>query len=138
MAKGKRVGYDEAMNEGVKEEVKEIMSEDVKEEVKEIMSEDVKEEVKEIMSEDVKDEVKEIIEKSPAKVETTVPKTVNGVVVNTLNVNVRRWPDKDSEVVETLRGGDHVVIYGKRGDFYEVSTTVNHRVYISSEYLKEE
>jgi len=126
MAKGKRVGYDEAMNE------------DVKEEVKEIMSEDVKEEVKEIMSEDVKEEVKEIIEKSPAKVETTVPKTVNGVVVNTLNVNVRRWPDKDSEVVETLRAGDHVVIYGKRGDFYEVSTSVNHRVYISSEYLKEE
>lgn len=114
MAKGKRVSYDEAMNEGVKEEMKEIMSEDVKE------------------------EMKEIIEKSPAKVETTVPKTVNGVVVNTLNVNVRRWPDKDSEVVETLRAGDHVVIYGKRGDFYEVSTSVNHRVYISSEYLKEE
>lgn len=110
MEKGKRVGYDEAMNEDVKEEVKEIMSKGVK----------------------------EIIEKSPAKVETTVPKTVNGVVVNTLNVNVRRWPDKDSEVVETLRAGDHVVIYGKRGDFYEVSTSVNHRVYISSEYLKEE
>ena len=102
MARGKRVVYDEAMNE------------------------------------DVKEEVKEIIEKSPAKVETTVPKTVNGVVVNTLNVNVRRWPDKDSEVVETLRAGDHVLIYGKRGDFYEVSTNVNHRVYISSEYLKEE
>ena len=126
MARGKRVGYDE------------IMSEDVKEETKEIMSEDVKEETKEIMSEDVKEETKEIIEKSPAKVEMTVPKTVNGVVVNTLNVNVRRWPDKDSEVVETLRSGDHVVIYGKRGDFYEVSTSVNHRVYISSEYLKEE
>lgn len=30
MAKGKRVGYDETMNEGVKEEMKEIMSEDVK------------------------------------------------------------------------------------------------------------
>ena len=102
MARGKRVVYDEAMNEGVKEEMKKI------------------------------------IEKSPAKVETTVSKTVNGVVVNTLNVNVRRWPDKDSEVVETLRAGDHVVIYGKRGDFYEVSTSVNHRVYISSEYLKEE
>ena len=114
MARGKRVGYDE------------------------IVSEDVKEETKEIMSEDVKEETKEIIEKSPAKVETTVPKTVNGVVVNTLNVNVRRWPDKDSEVVETLRAGDRVVIYGKRGDFYEVSTSVNHRVYISSEYLKEE
>ena len=114
MARGKRVAYDEAMNEGVKEEMKEIMNEDVKE------------------------EMKEVIEKSPAKVETTVPETVNGVVVNTLNVNVRRWPDKDSEVVETLRAGDHVVIYGKRGDFYEVSTSVNHRVYISSEYLKEE
>ena len=82
MARGKRVVYDEAMNEGVKEEMKKN------------------------------------IEKSPAK--------------------VRRWPDKDSEVVETLRAGDHVVIYGKRGDFYEVSTSVNHRVYISSEYLKEE
>ena len=37
MAKGKRVGYDEAMNEGVKEEMKEIMSEDVKEEVKNVV-----------------------------------------------------------------------------------------------------
>lgn len=94
----------------------------------------------ETMNEAVKkeEEVKETIVKSPAEVETPVPKTVNGIVVNTLNVNVRRWPDKDSEVVETLRAGDQVVIYGKRGDFYEVSTTVNHRVYISSEYLKEE
>lgn len=102
MARGKRVGYDEVMSEGAKEEMKEI------------------------------------VEKSPAKVETTVPETVNGVVVNTLNVNVRRWPDKDSEVVETLRAGDHVVIHRKRGAFYEVSTSVNYRVYISSEYLKEE
>lgn len=114
MARGKRLDYDEAMSESVKEEMEEVMRESVKE------------------------EIKEITEKSPAKVETTVPETVNGVVVNTLNVNVRRWPDKDSEVVETLRAGDHVVIYGKRGDFYEVSTSVNHRVYISSEYLKEE
>lgn len=100
MARGKRIEYDEAMNEAVKEEVKET------------------------------------IEKSPTEVETSVPKTVNGMVVNTLNVNVRRWPDKDSEVVETLRAGDQVVIYGKRGDFYEVSTAVNHKVYISSEFLK--
>lgn len=86
----------------------------------------------------VKEEVKETVEKSPAQVEAPVPETVNGIVVNTLNVNVRRWPDKDSEVVETLRAGDGVVIHGKRGDFYEVSTSVNYRVYISSEYLKEE
>lgn len=102
MARGKRTGYDEAVEEKAKEVIKET------------------------------------VEKSPAKVETPVPETVNGIVVNTLNVNVRRWPDKDSEVVETLRAGDQVVIYGKRGDFYEVSTSVNHRVYISSEYLKEE
>lgn len=92
----------------------------------------------EIMSESVKEEVKEIIEKSPAEMETTVPETVNGMVVNTLSVNVRRWPDKDSEVVETLYRGDRVVIHGKRGDFYEVSTNVNHKVYILSDYLKEE
>lgn len=114
MARGKRMGYDEVMSESVKEEMEEVMRENVKE------------------------EIKEITEKSPAKVETTVPETVNGIVVNTLNVNVRRWPDKDSEVVETLRAGDQVMIYGKRGNFYEVSTSVNHRVYISSEYLKEE
>lgn len=81
---------------------------------------------------------KENTELSPAEVETTGPETKNGIVVNSLYVNVRRWPDKDSEVVETLRAGDKVVIYGKKGDFYEVSTSVNHRVYISSEYLKEE
>lgn len=92
----------------------------------------------EFMSETVKEEVKESIEKSPAKVETPVPETVNGIIVNSLSVNVRRWPDKDSEVVETLYKGDQVVIHGKRGAFYEVSTNVNHKVYILSEYLKEE
>lgn len=92
----------------------------------------------EVMSEDVKEELKEIIEESLTEVEKTVPETVNGIVVNALNVNVRRWPDKDSEVVETLREGDIVTIYGKRGGFYEISTRVNNRVYISSEYLKEE
>ena len=111
----RKVTYDEAMSESMKEEVKEITEES-----------------------HAKEEVKEITEESHAKVETTVPETVNGLVVNTLNVNVRRWPDKDSEVVETLRAGDRVVIHGKRGDFYEVCTSVNHRVYISSEYLKEE
>ena len=115
MAKGKRETYDEVMSESIKEEVKEITEKSP-----------------------TKEEVKEITKKSHAKAETTVPETVNGVVVNALNVNVRRWPDKDSEVVETLRAGDRVVIYGKRGDFYEVSTSVNHRVYISSEFLMEE
>lgn len=81
---------------------------------------------------------KEDIEEFPAEVETPVPETANGIVINALNVNVRRWPDKDSEIVETLPKGSRVSIHGKRGDFYEISTNVNHRVYISSKYLKEE
>lgn len=83
-------------------------------------------------------EVKEIREVSPAELETTGPETKNGTVVNSLYVNVRKEPSYESDVLEVLRKGDKVIILGKSGEFYKVSTSVNKIAYIFSEFIKEE
>lgn len=93
------------------------------------------------ITEAVNEEVERIIaEESPAEVETTtVPQTViNGEIVNTLHVKVRRDPNFESEVLEVLRKGDKVKILEKGTDFWKVSTSVNKIAYISSEFIKEE
>lgn len=77
--------------------------------------------------------------KSPAEMETTVPPTViNGKVVNALNVNVRRGPSLDSEVLEVLTKGDKVKVLEKRKYFWKVSTSANKIAYISSAFVEEE
>lgn len=87
----------------------------------------------------IKEETNEIVEKSPAEVETTVPPTAkNGIVVNCLNVNVRKWPSFESQVLEILSKGDVVKITGKRKGFYKVSTNKTSVGYISSDFIKEE
>lgn len=80
----------------------------------------------------------EITETSPAEVETHGPKTINGTIINSLFVNVRREPSFESEVIEVLRKGDRVIILGKDGDFYKVSTSINKTAYIYFEFIKEE
>lgn len=83
-------------------------------------------------------EVREIREVSPAELETTGPETKNGTVANSLYVNVRKEPSYESDVLEVLRKGDKVIVLGKSGDFYKVSTSVNKIAYISSDFIKEE
>lgn len=83
-------------------------------------------------------EVREIREVSPAELETTGPETKNGTVANSLYVNVRKEPSYESDVLEVLRKGDKVIVLGKSGEFYKVSTSVNKIAYISSEFIKEE
>ena len=80
----------------------------------------------------------EITETSPAEVETHGPETINGTVINSLFVKVRREPSFESEVIEVLRKGDRVIILGKDREFHKVSTSVNKTAYISSEFIKEE
>lgn len=77
-------------------------------------------------------------EGSPAKVEMTVPETVNGIIVNTTHVKVRKTPMPDSEVVELLRTGDKVTIHRQVKDYYEISTSVNKHVYIRSIFVRKE
>lgn len=78
-------------------------------------------------------------ETSPAEVETPVPKTViNGKIVNTLHVNVRREPTSDSDVLEILRKGDRVKVLEKGEEFWKVSTSVHRIAYISSNFIEEE
>lgn len=83
-------------------------------------------------------EVREIREVSPAELETTGPETKNGTVANSLYVNVRKEPSYESDVLEVLRKGDKVIVLGKSGEFYKVSTSINKIAYISSEFIKEE
>lgn len=95
--------------------------------------------VKNMETEILRDEVVEEVTESPAPVETNgSPKTRTGVVILTSYVRVRQAASMESEVLEVLRGGDKVVILGKKNGFYEVKTSNNPIGYISSDFLKEE
>lgn len=79
-----------------------------------------------------------ITEESHAEVETAGPETINGIIANAGLVNVRKKPDPESEVLETLRMGDKVTILGRDGGYYKVRTSVHREAYISVSLLKEE
>lgn len=79
------------------------------------------------------------MDESSAEGEANGPETKNGVIVNALNVNVRKEPSLETNnVIEILRQGDKVKILDKVGDFYKVSTSTNSVAYIFSSYIKEE
>lgn len=80
----------------------------------------------------------QITEESHAEVETAGPETINGIIVNAALVNVRKKPDPESEVLETLRMGDKVTILGGDGSYYKVRTSVHREAYISVRFVKEE
>lgn len=80
----------------------------------------------------------EIRETSHAEVGAAGPETKNGIVANSLHVKVRKEPSFEADVLEVLRKGDKVVILGKEGEFYKVSTSVNKLAYISLDFIKEE
>lgn len=76
-------------------------------------------------------------EESPAEMETTGPETKNGIIENSLIVNLRREPSLESPVLEVLNRGDKVTIVDKKDNFYKVS--VRNRIgYILSDFVKEE
>lgn len=84
-------------------------------------------------------ETRKTAAKSPAEVETMVSETIrNGIIVGALNVNVRKGPSMESEVLEVLRKGDKVRILDKENKFYKISTSVNRIAYIFSDFIKEE
>lgn len=77
-------------------------------------------------------------EKSSAEVKTTGPETINGVIVNSLFVKVRKEPNFESETVETLNKGMKVKILEKGKDFWKVSTSLNDVAYIASDFIEED
>lgn len=77
-------------------------------------------------------------EESHAEVETAGPETINGIIANAALVNVRKKPDPESEVLETLRMGDKVTILGRDGSYYKVRTSAHREAYISVSLVKEE
>lgn len=84
---------------------------------------------------------KEVIETKDmplAKAEVTGPETKNGIIVNSLNVNMRSGPSFESGVFGTLRNGDKVTIIGRENGFYRILTSNNITAYIFSDFVKEE
>lgn len=91
------------------------------------------------MIDEMKEEVrKTITESSPAEVESNGPETKNGIVVNSLFVNVRREPSMKSDVVNVLRRGDSVQILDKTDGFYKINVGLIGIGYISSDFIREE
>ncbi len=84
------------------------------------------------------DVIKEpIIEKSHAEVETNGPQTKNGIVRNSIFVNVRKEPSLESAVLDTVRRGTKVSIIDTSGSFYKILLG-DSMGYISKIYVEEE
>lgn len=77
-------------------------------------------------------------ETSSAEVETTGPETKNGIIINSLFVNIRSEANPESDVIGIMRKGDKVNILGREGGFHKISTDLYKFAYISSEFIKEE
>lgn len=80
----------------------------------------------------------EIAEESPAEVETTGPETINGIIVNALNVKARREPSFDSDVIDVLGRGDKVEVLEKQKFFWKIRTSNDHTAYVSSAFIEED
>lgn len=76
-------------------------------------------------------------EYSPAEEEINGPETKNGIVINALNVKIRKEPSFESDTIGLLRKGDEVTIMEKINDFYNISTKQNIVGYVSSDFIKE-
>lgn len=76
-------------------------------------------------------------EVSPAEVETLVPETKNGIVINSLYVRIRREPSLESDVIKLVRKGDKVKILDRLDRFYKISIENDQLGYVASEYIKE-
>lgn len=77
-------------------------------------------------------------ENSPAEEEINGPETKNGIIVNALNVKIRKEPSFESGTIGVVRKGDKVTILEKLKEFYKVSTEKNGIGYISLDFIKEE
>lgn len=77
-------------------------------------------------------------EESPAKEETRDPKTKNGIICNTIYVNVRSAPNLEADVVRLMREGEKVKIVSKVNGFCEVFIDVDKTGYIDANYVQEE
>lgn len=82
----------------------------------------------------IKDD-KKIIEKSSTEVKTNGPETMNGIIVNSLHVKLRKEPNRDSEVIGVIDSGEKVVVLSKRGEFYEISTSGIPLAYVLEDYV---
>lgn len=78
-----------------------------------------------------------ITEKSHAEVETNGPQTKNGIVRNSIFVNIRKEPNLESEVLDTVRRGTKVTITDIVGSFYKILLGEDVG-YISKIYVEEE
>lgn len=76
-------------------------------------------------------------EKSPVEVETNGPETINGTIINSFTVRMRRDPSFESDVLEVLSGGTKVKILDTIGEFYKI--LYRKRIgFIASKFIKED
>lgn len=75
---------------------------------------------------------------TPCSLESSGPETINGIIGFYIFVKARKAPNCWSEVVETLKSGDKVIIIGKTGEFCKVITGNGNIAYVFSDCIKEE
>lgn len=73
----------------------------------------------------------------PSKQGATAPEPIKGIVVNTLLVNVRSRPDRESDVIMQLNHGDEFEILDMNGEFCKIRTHTGSVGYIVYEFCKE-
>lgn len=78
---------------------------------------------------DKKEKVEELSEKEPVIDEQ--PKPLTGIV-NCKKLNVRKGPDKNSDVESILEEGTEIKIYNEVNDFYQI----DNELYCMKEFIK--
>ena len=73
---------------------------------------------------------------SPATEESMEPETRTGLIAGDFAVNIRRMPDKDSEVVATVRKGTKAVILEDKGNHFLVKAD-GKTGYVPKRFVKE-
>lgn len=60
-------------------------------------------------------------EESPTEVETNGPETINGIVVNSLFVKIRKEPNLKSDVLQIIMRGDKIEVFDELiNGFYKI------------------
>ncbi len=75
--------------------------------------------------------------KIPTDEESNGPETINGMIVNSLFVKVRKEPSFESEVVGLVQRNDMVTITGRNDGFYKIITSDKINGYIFSGFVEE-
>lgn len=109
---------------------KEAEKETVVEEIVETPVESVEEKNEEVAEATVEETKEEVIEE-----QSDEESLVIGVVTDCLELNVRKQPSKDAEVLKTINALTEVVILKEINEFYEVALKTGESGYCMKKYI---